>query len=921
MKRISSLLAGIFLVTSMLLPFLSAHTAGAISTNLIANPLVETANPSNANAPLGWQSSTWGTNTTSFSYLKSGSSGDTNSVNLNTTAYTSGDSEWYFTPVSVTAGSSYTYSDYYQSTAVSEVDVAYTMSDGTNQYVYLNTIPASATWQQYSANFTVPSGAVSATVYHLLYSDGSLTTDNFSLTTSTTANTPVVSVTAPSANSSVSGTAVLLTATASDSSGIASVQFQVDGTNVGTALTTSPYQYSWDSTKTTNGTHSVTAIATAIGGSTATSSPLSITVSNSLPQGSNTVPNPLLETANPSNANAPLDWQSSSWGTNTTSFSYLKSGSSGDTNSVSVVTTAYASGAAEWLYTPQAVTPGSLYNFSDYYESSIATNVEAEFTSTSGTLTYLSLGSPAASTSWKQYSASFTVPAGTKSATVYQYLNAVGSLTTDNYSLASSTAPSVVITAPAASTATSTPYSGNITLSASASAAAGVASVQFKVDNSNVGTAVTTSPYQYVWNSSALANGTHLVTAVVTDKAGNSATSAAVSINVSNGSSSATNLIANPLLETANPNIPTEPLDYSAGTYGTNSTTFSYLNSGSTGDTSSVEAQITSYTSGSSEWIPNAQPVVPDQQYKFSDYYKTNTSSEVDASVYMSDGSIDYEILGLPTPSTSWAQFGTTFTIPQGAQSVSVYQYISGVGYITTDNYSLTAYKPVGFSRPLLTLTFDDGYGDTYTNGLPLLEQYGFDSTQFIITDAIGDSGYMTSAQIKSLYTAGNEIASHTVTHDNLTLETSAQLKTELSQSQATLKSITGTAITGFAYPYGLYNTSVISAVKSYYSAARGVESGLNSKDNYNAYDLKVEDVYDTTTTAQVADWVAQAQATDTWLILVYHSVDSNNASTFDGGQYNVTPTQLGAQLAAIKASGIIVETMSKAAAEINPQL
>ncbi|MEI9913921.1 MAG: hypothetical protein WDN66_02875 [Candidatus Saccharibacteria bacterium] len=49
----------------------------------------------------------------------------------------------------------------------------------------------------------------------------------------------------------------------------------------------------------------------------------------------------------------------------------------------------------------------------------------------------------------------------------------------------------------------------------------------------------------------------------------------------------------------------------------------------------------------------------------------------------------------------------------------------------------------------------------------------------------------------------------------------------------------------------------------------------------------------------------------------MYHAVDPNNASTIDGGEDNVTPTQLSSELAAVKASGIKVETMKAALADV----
>jgi len=889
-----------------------------LGTNLIPNPLVETPTPGNSSTPNDWQTGGWGTNTTSYSYLNSGSTGDTNSVSVQTTSYTSGDSKWYFNPVSVTAGAQYTFSDYYQSTTTSEIDVAYTMSDGSQQYVDLGDPAAASAWTQFSATFTAPAGVVSATVYHEIGSVGTLTTDNFSLIPS---STPAVVVASPAASSVVSGTTVQLLANAADAGGIKSVQFQVDGVNVGSPLTTAPYDYNWDSTSATNGTHFITAIATNTEGITTTSSAVSVTVNNTVAAGNNVIPNPLLETTNPANASNPLDWNPGTYGTNTTNFSYLNSGSTGDTKSVKVQTTAYTSGSSEWMYNAQNVVVGDTYNFSDYYESTIATNVEVEFISSTGTDSYVSLGSPVASSTWKQFTGSFIVPAGTVSAVVYHYLNAVGSLTTDNYSLTISTAPTVAVTAPVASTATSNPYSGNITLSANASDYAGVNNVQFQVDGVNVGSPVTSAPYSFVWNSASVTNGTHAITAVVTGGDAKTTTSAAVSIEVSNTNPAGSNLIPNPLMTTPSPSKSSVPQDWSVATWGTNTFTSSYLSTGSTGDSRSLQINMTKYTSGDAKWIFTPQNVAQDTQYIFTDQYESNVQTQVNAVFTMSDGTTEYEIIGIPYAATTWTQFSSKFSVPAGAVNVTIYHLIQSVGSLTIDNASMTPYTPTGFARPIVTLTFDDGYSTAYTNAMPILKTDGFTATAFIITDLIGKSGYMTATQLKTFATAGDEMASHTVTHDNLTLETATQLKTEMTQSQATIKTDTGISPTDMAYPYGLYNAAAVTATKAVYTAARGVESGLNSKDNYNAYDLKVEDVYTTTTTAQVVDWLAQAKATNTWLIFVYHGVDTNLTTAVDSDEWCVTPAQLTAQLAAVKASGITVETMAKGIAEVTPQL
>ncbi|WP_164017158.1 M20/M25/M40 family metallo-hydrolase [Pyxidicoccus trucidator] len=95
--------------------------------------------------------------------------------------------------------------------------------------------------------------------------------------TDTTA--PAVALTSPSSGGTVTG-AVTLTATATDTNGINLVEFLVDGAVVGTA-DTAPYTFSWQTGATPNGSHTVAVRAYDGVGLPATSTPITVTVSNS----------------------------------------------------------------------------------------------------------------------------------------------------------------------------------------------------------------------------------------------------------------------------------------------------------------------------------------------------------------------------------------------------------------------------------------------------------------------------------------------------------------------------------------------------------------------------------------------------------------------------------------------------------------
>jgi subtilisin family serine protease len=112
------------------------------------------------------------------------------------------------------------------------------------------------------------------------------------------------------------------------------------------------------------------------------------------------------------------------------------------------------------------------------------------------------------------------------------------------------TPPTTSITAPTGGAT----LSGTATISANAADNVGVSRVEFYSGTTLLGTD-TTSPYSFAWNTSAVLNGAYSLTTKAFDAAGNSATSAAVSVTVSNTTGSCAiseNLLLNPGFESGN---------------------------------------------------------------------------------------------------------------------------------------------------------------------------------------------------------------------------------------------------------------------------------------------------------------------------------------------------------------------------------
>jgi peptidoglycan/xylan/chitin deacetylase (PgdA/CDA1 family) len=378
------------------------------------------------------------------------------------------------------------------------------------------------------------------------------------------------------------------------------------------------------------------------------------------------------------------------------------------------------------------------------------------------------------------------------------------------------------------------------------------------------------------------------------------------------------NLINNPSLENPDTSNLNKPDGWTSGSWGTNTAALSYLTNNAHSGTRSVKAEITQYTNGAAHWVTNTINVTPGQLYDYSEYYMSNTTTQVLAAFKMSDGTTKYVWLGSPfRSSTGWTKFQKQFAAPAGAVSLTMFHELYSVGWVISDDYGLNTFAYQGFNRPIITITDDDGYTSFNKYGLPLLNQYGFKSTDYIITnDPNRGSSYVNNAMIQDLYNSGQEIGSHSITHPDLTTLTSSQLENELGSSQAYLQNLLGVAVPNFASPYGSYNQQVLDSAKNYYRSFRTVDSGYNAKNNFDPYHILVQNLHSNTTLAEFQSWVDTAKATNTWLVLVYHQTDPNATDT-----YNTFPSDFNAQLNVIKNSGITVKTVNQALDELISQL
>lgn len=180
---------------------------------------------------------------------------------------------------------------------------------------------------------------------------------------------------------------------------------------------------------------------------------------------------------------------------------------------------------------------------------------------------------------------------------------------------------------------------------------------------------------------------------------------------------------------------------------------------------------------------------------------------------------------------------------------------LSDLGFHTVTISELVDAVSSGSSLPekSIILTFDDGFMDVYENAFPILQEFGFIATTYIIAGVIDSDlsyGYMQPQQLNELAQAGWEIGNHSLTHTDLK-DPKLDLNTELDHSREILEEKIGIEIHSFAYPYASANAQIREMVKNHgYQSAVGVGvSNLHTMNNL--FFLSRREVYNNTTLQQ----------------------------------------------------------------------
>ena len=290
---------------------------------------------------------------------------------------------------------------------------------------------------------------------------------------------PSVSIASPTGGS-VAGT-VTVAASASDNVGVTRVDFYVNGSLAG-STSGAPYQYAWNTTALANGAATLKAVAVDAAGNSGQSSTVTVTIANVVAPPPPPPPPPA------------------------------------DTTPPSVAITS-PSGSVSGTVTVTA-------NASDNVAvSRVDFFVNGTFIGSDGSAPY---SYPWNTTGFPNGAATLRATAYDSSGNSTQSAAVVVTIANVVAPPADTSPPAVSIAAPTGGT-----VAGTVTVTANATDNVGVARVDFYVNGAFAGSSGA-APYQYAWNTAALANGPATLYVRAFDAAGNAAQSAAVAVTVAN---------------------------------------------------------------------------------------------------------------------------------------------------------------------------------------------------------------------------------------------------------------------------------------------------------------------------------------------------------------------------------------------------
>jgi peptidoglycan/xylan/chitin deacetylase (PgdA/CDA1 family) len=216
--------------------------------------------------------------------------------------------------------------------------------------------------------------------------------------------------------------------------------------------------------------------------------------------------------------------------------------------------------------------------------------------------------------------------------------------------------------------------------------------------------------------------------------------------------------------------------------------------------------------------------------------------------------------------------------------------------------------------KPLVAITFDDGYQSVLDIAIPELSKRDMTATNYILLDYPGyENLMMEHSEITKFTKAGWEVGSHSINHANMTTLSDSELASQLENSKSELESFIGRKVVSFSSPYGAFDDNTVDHISGHYDNhvnAWSPERGMNTVGSFDPYNIHRID-YSNTSVEEICDTVNN-MTVDDFYVVIFHNISTEKNRPREFWGYDITPQDLISTLDCIDKADVQSVTISE---------